>query len=92
MVVGGLGPPMAESPKAWRYEALLREAAQSLADTIAPYRVLTRADLAGLAGVDRWRSVDFDKALECALALGLLRRLPDDFYETPDSSRSATAE
>ena len=71
------------SIKAGRYDAVLREAAQRLADALAPYRVLTRADLAELARVKRWRGVNFDAALDCAVELGLLRRLKGDLYEIP---------
>ncbi len=63
-------------------DARLRDAAQRLADTIAPYRVLTRDQLAGLSGAADWSDVTFEEALQWAVDHGVLRRLDADFYET----------
>jgi hypothetical protein len=65
-----------------RDDALLREAARHLADTLAPYRVLPRQQLAGLSGEARWRTVSFREALRWAVEHGVLRRLDADFHET----------
>ena len=87
MSVDDLGPrhQTPEAPRAreaQRREVLLQEAARNLAETTALYGVLTRADLAKFSGVNRWPSVDFDAALECAIALGLVRRLAEGLYES----------
>jgi hypothetical protein len=63
------------------YGALLREAAHRLADTVAPYRVLTRERLAELSGASHWNTIGFEPALRSAVAHGLLRRLDEDLYE-----------
>lgn len=63
-------------------DARLREAAQRLADTIAPYRVLGRDELARLSGAADWPDVTFVEALHWAVDHGVLRRLDTDFYET----------
>jgi hypothetical protein len=69
-------------------DALLREAAHRLADTIAPYRVLTRGNLAELSGMSQWNTVKFDRALRWAVDHDLVRRLDDDLYEiAPGSNR-----
>lgn len=73
---------MSGSLKSGGYDALVREAARRLAETVASYGVLTRVDLVAISGVERWPSIDFDKALECAEALGLVRRLPGDLFES----------
>jgi hypothetical protein len=44
-------------------DTVLREAAHRLADTITPYRVLTRDKLAELSGEASWQTVSFDLAL-----------------------------
>ena len=62
-------------------DALLREAAHRLVDTIAPYRVLTRGNLADLSGISQWNPGEFDRALRWAVDHDLLRRLDDDLYE-----------
>jgi hypothetical protein len=64
-----------------RYDALLHEAAHRLADTLAPYRVLTREDLAELSGAARWNTIRFEQALRWAVAHDVLRRLDKDLYE-----------
>lgn len=64
-------------------DALLREAAQRLVDTMAPYRVLTRDQLEILSGAGKWRSVSFEHALQWAVKHGVLGRLSDDLYEIP---------
>jgi hypothetical protein len=64
-----------------RSDALLREAAHRLADTTAPYRVLTRETLAELSGISHWNTVGFDQALHWAVDHDFLRRLSDDMYE-----------
>jgi hypothetical protein len=64
------------------YDVLAREAAYRLADTLAPYRVLTRAGLAELSGATHWATVDFDWALRWGIDHDLLHRLSDDLYET----------
>jgi hypothetical protein len=66
-----------------RYEALLREAARDLVDTLEPYRVLTRQRLAELASERHWDTVGFDEALKWATDHGLLRALEPDLYELP---------
>jgi hypothetical protein len=63
------------------YNALLREAAHRLADTLAPYRVLTRGALAELSGASRWDTIGFEPALCWAVQHDFLRRLDDDLYE-----------
>jgi hypothetical protein len=63
------------------YDAILREAAHRLADTIAPYRVLTRDKLADLSGVSGWTTVGFDSALRWAVDHDFLHRLDEDLYE-----------
>lgn len=68
--------------RAKRHDALVREAARDLAQTLALYGVLTRADLVRISSADHWMSVDPDAALECAIALGLIRRLDEDLYES----------
>jgi hypothetical protein len=65
------------------YEALRREAAHRLADTAAPYRVLTRQRLAALSGEAHWGVVSFEEALDCAVDEGVLNRLAPDMYEVP---------
>jgi hypothetical protein len=70
-------------PHQGRQEALLREAAHRLADTLAPYRVLPRDELAKLSGEGSWRAVTFQEALDWGVDHGILRRLDADFYETP---------
>ena len=62
-------------------DSLLRAAAQRLADTLAPYRVLTRDELARLSGVADWRDVSFEEALQWAVDHGVVRRLDADLYE-----------
>ena len=64
-----------------QYDALLREAAHRLADTIAPYRVLTRDKLAELCGASRWHTIGFDHALRWAVEHEFLRRLDGELYE-----------
>lgn len=66
-----------------RYEALLREAARDLVDTLEPDRVLTRHDLADLSGERQWGTVGFDEALKWAVEHGLLRSLGLELYELP---------
>jgi hypothetical protein len=66
-----------------RKDALLREAAHTLRDIVAPYRVLTRERLASLSSETHWRSVSFEQALDWAVDHGDLRRLGDDLYEIP---------
>ena len=69
-------------------DALIREAAHRLADTLAPYRVLTRDDLAGLSRASRWNTIGFDQALRWGVDHDVLRRLDDDLYEIgPGRSR-----
>lgn len=81
------------TPPADRDDAVLREAAHRLADTIAPYRVLTKDSLAELSGVGKWRSVSFEHALKWACDHEVLRALAPDLYEvcTPPASGSAQA-
>jgi hypothetical protein len=70
------------------YEALEREAAHRLADTLAPYGVLTRERLAKLSGGSRWNTVGFEQALRWAVDHDYLRRLDDDLYEIgPEANR-----
>jgi hypothetical protein len=64
-----------------REDAVLREAAHRLADTLAPYRILTRDSLADLSGVGLWRSVSFEHALQWAVDHDVLRALGGDLYE-----------
>jgi hypothetical protein len=64
-----------------REDAVLREAAHRLADTIAPYRILTRDRLAELSGVGSWRTVTFEHALQWAVDNDVLRALGGDLYE-----------
>ena len=64
-----------------RDDALLREAAHRLVDTIAPYRVLTRKSLADLSGTSVWKAVDLDQAVRWAVDHDYLRQLSDDLYE-----------
>ena len=64
-----------------RQDALLREAAHRLADTLAPFGVLTRDRLAELSGASRWRVVTFDGALRWAVAHDYVRRLDAELYE-----------
>jgi hypothetical protein len=69
--------------------ALLREAAHRLADTIAPYRVLTRTRLAELSGISEWNTGEFNRALRWAVEHDVLRRLDDDLYEIgPSANRN----
>lgn len=63
------------------YDTLVREAARRLADTLAPYRVLTRERLAELSGASSWNTIDFDWALRWAVDHRFLRRLDEDLYE-----------
>jgi hypothetical protein len=71
-----------------QYDAVLREAAHRLADTLAPYRVLTRENLAELSGASRWSTVGFDPALRWAVDHGFLRRLDEELYEIgPEANR-----
>lgn len=82
---------MSETPRsrqAEHYDALVREAARDLAQTIALYGVLTRADLVSISSAGNWMSVGFDTALDCAIALGLVRRLDEDLYESLGVVRS----
>ncbi len=83
-------PTMAGPPHAWHYDAVVRAAAQRLARTVTPYRVLTRDDLASLADVEEWRDADFETALKRAVDLGLLRRLGDDMYEIPGHAATSS--
>jgi len=70
------------------YDALLREAAHRLADTLAPYRVLTREKLAELSGASGWNTIGFERALRWAVEQDFLRRLDEDLYEIgPEASR-----
>ena len=85
----GRDPARVSGPADDHDDALLREAAHRLADTVAPYRVLTRESLAALSGVDDWRTVGFDQALGWAVDHGVLRRLDADLYEI--SARSSTS-
>jgi hypothetical protein len=64
-----------------RSDALLREAAHHLADTLSPYGVLTRDRLAELAGASRWTAVGFDGALRWAVDHDVIRRLDGELYE-----------
>jgi hypothetical protein len=73
-------------------ETLLREAAHRLADTVAPYRVLTGARLAQLAGAPRWTTIDFQAALRWAVDHRFLLRLDDELYEIgPEANSDETA-
>jgi hypothetical protein len=72
-------------------DALLREAAHRLADTIAPYRVLTRARLAELSRISQWYTGEFDRALRWAVEHDVLRRLDDDLYEIGPSANRTDA-
>jgi hypothetical protein len=74
------------SPPEDRQDEVLREAAHRLADTIAPYRVLTKDKLAELSGEDAWRTVSFERALDWAVDHGVLRRLAPDLYEIPEQA------
>jgi hypothetical protein len=71
--------------------ALLREAAHRLADTIAPYRVLTRERLAELSGISQWDTGEFNRALRWAVEHDVLRRLDDDLYEIGPSANRKDA-
>lgn len=73
---------MPEFPKAEGYDSVLREAARELAETLASYGVLTRSDLVAHSGAERWTSVDFHAALECAIDLGLIREVDENLYES----------
>jgi hypothetical protein len=64
-----------------RSDALLREAAHHLAETLAPYGVLTRDRLAELSGASRWTAVGFDGALRWAVDHAVVRRLDEELYE-----------
>jgi hypothetical protein len=66
-----------------RSEALLREAARDLVDTLEPYRVLTRQRLAELSEARHWVTVGFEQALQWAVEHGLVRTLGPDLYELP---------
>jgi hypothetical protein len=80
-------------PAGDRYEALLREAAHRLADTVAPYRVLTRERLAALSEEDHWRSISFEQALRWAVDHDVLRQLDPGLYEiTSQSSTSSSSD
>ena len=70
------------------YDALLREAAHRLADTLAPYRVLTREKLGELSGASSWNTIGFEPALRWAVDHAVLRRLDEDLYEIgPEANR-----
>ncbi|HJS95277.1 MAG TPA: hypothetical protein VJ741_13520 [Solirubrobacteraceae bacterium] len=70
------------------YDALVREAAHRLADTLAPYRVLTREKLGELSGASRWNTIGFEPALRWAVDHAFLRRLDEDLYEIgPEAGR-----
>lgn len=72
--------------------ALLRGAAYRLADTLAPYRVLTRERLAELSEASGWSTIDFDAALRWAVDHRLLLRLDDGLYEIgPEANREEAA-
>ncbi|HTX31786.1 MAG TPA: hypothetical protein VMD09_10385 [Solirubrobacteraceae bacterium] len=73
---------MPDPPRAESYDSVLREAARGLSETLASYGVLTRADLVARSGAERWTSVDFHPALECAIDLGLIREVDDNLYES----------
>jgi hypothetical protein len=64
-----------------RSDALLREAAHRLADTLAPYGVLTRDRLAEFSGASRWTAVGFDGALRWAMDHDVIRGLDEELYE-----------
>jgi hypothetical protein len=64
-----------------RYDALLVQAAHRLADTLAPYGVLTRDTLADFSGAARWSAIGFDGALRWAVDHDYVRRLDGDLYE-----------
>lgn len=81
---------MAGSPHAWHHDAVVLAGAQHLTRIVTPYRVLTRDDLAALAGVEEWRDADFEAALKRAVDLGLLRRLGDDMYEVPGPAATSS--
>ena len=72
------------------YDAVLREAAHRLADTLAPYRVLTRDDLAALSEASDWKSVGFDEALRWAVAHDFVRALDANLYEIGPKTGQAT--
>jgi hypothetical protein len=73
-----------------QYDAFLREAAHRLADTLAPYRVLTREKLAEFSGASRWNTIGFDAALRWAVEHDFVRRLDEDLYESgPGANRDA---
>ena len=69
------------TPSPDRDDAVLREAAHRLADTITPYRVLTRDKLAELSGEGHWQTVSFEQALQWAVDHDVLRELSPDLYE-----------
>ena len=72
--------------------ALLLEAARRLADTLAPYRVLTGTRLAELSGAAHWSTVDLQSALRWAVDHGFLVRLDEDLYEIgPEANRDEAA-
>jgi len=64
-------------------DSVLREAARDLVDTLRPYRVLTRHELADLSREAAWKTVGFDEALRWAVEHGYLRPLGSDLYEIP---------
>ena len=64
-----------------RSDALLREAAHRLADTLAPYGVLTRDRRAEFSGASRWTAIGFDEALRWAVDHDVVRRLDRELYE-----------
>jgi hypothetical protein len=71
-------------------DALLREAAHRLADTIAPYRVLQRGTLADLSGISHWTTVGFDQAPSWAVDHDFLRRLDDNSTRSVQGPTGAT--
>jgi hypothetical protein len=71
-----------------QYEALRREAAHRLADTLAPYGVLTRDKLVELSGASRWTRIEFDPALRWAVEHDFVRRLDEELYEIGPADRA----
>jgi hypothetical protein len=72
--------------------AILDAEARALARVCARYGVLTRTQLAGLAGARRWTRAGFSDALAVAVDAGLIRDLGLGFYASlkPDTAPEET--
>ena len=86
------GSPGGRSRVRRRHEdAVIQAEVRRLARALAPYRVLQKDALRRTAGADSWHDGGFDRALDVAVEVGTIKRLPAGFYASGESETSPTA-